>query len=169
MSLDYVKCTRRTVQEIKYITIATICAGVNGYPWNSPVYSAFDSDYNFFWASEIQSQHSKNIRENPYVFLVIYNSTIPEGAGVGKGVYIQAQASEMSDPDQITRAHQLMASRAGKPPRSAEYFLDDAPRRIYRATPTKMWVNDVVEQDDFRVDVRVEIDLALLQAEHNPV
>ena len=169
MSLDYVECARRTIQEIQYSTIATLCMGVDSSPWNSPVYSAFDSEYNFFWASERRSQHSKNIRANPCVFLVIYNSTIPEGTGAGKGVYIQARAMELSDPDQIARAHHLMASRAGKLPRPAKYFLGNMPRRIYRATPEKVWVNDVIERGGSRIDVRVEIDIPLLQAKHNPV
>lgn len=169
MSLDHVTCARRTIQEIQYITIATICTGTGSRPWNSPVYSAFDSDYSFFWASDRRSRHSKNIRDNPSVFLAIYDSTIPEGTGAGRGVYIQAQARELSDPDEITRAHQLMARRTGKTCRPANRFLGDMPRRIYQATPEKVWVNDVVERDGFRIDVRVEIDLALLRAEHDPV
>ncbi len=47
-------------------------------PWNSPVYSAFDKDYNFYWASWKENQHSKNIKENEKVFVVIYDSTVPE-------------------------------------------------------------------------------------------
>lgn len=169
MSLDYVECARRTIREIQYITIATVCGRVDGRPWNSPVYSAFDSDCNFFWISDRESQHSKNIQNNPHVFLAIYDSTIPEGTGAGQGVYIQAQAEELSDPHRVSRAHQLVASRVGKKLRPPGDFLGDAPRRIYRATLEKMWVNDVVEREGFRIDVRVEIDLALLRAEHNAV
>ncbi len=163
MSLDYVACARRTIQEIQYITIATICTGAGRRPWNSPAYSAFDAEYNFFWVSGRHSQHSKNIRDNPYVFLAIYDSTIPEGTGAGKGVYIQGQARELSDPDQIARAHHLLATRSGKSSRPADQFLGDRPRRIYQATPEKMWVNDAVEQDDCHVDVRIEVDVALLR------
>jgi nitroimidazol reductase NimA-like FMN-containing flavoprotein (pyridoxamine 5'-phosphate oxidase superfamily) len=160
-----VACARQTIQEIQYITIATIYTGTDGRPWNSPVYSAFDAEYNFFWVSGRHSQHSKNIRDNPYIFLAIYDSTIPEGTGAGKGVYIQAQARELSDPDHIARAHQLIATRAGKSSRPADQFLGDRPRRIYQATPEKMWVNDVIERDGDHVDVRAEVDIALL---HNP-
>ena len=163
------ECARRTIQKIQYITIATVCAGVDGHPWNSPVYSAFDSDYNFFWVSDRKSQHSKNIENNSCVFLAIYDSTIPEGTGAGHGVYIRAQAEEMSDPDRVSRAHQLVASRVGKTLRPPRDFLGDAPRRIYRAAPEKMWVNDVVEREGFLIDIRVEIDLALLRVEHNSI
>lgn len=169
MSLDYVECARRTIQKIQYITIATVCVEAGGRPWNSPVYSAFDSDYNFFWMSDRKSQHSKNIQNSPYVFLVIYDSTIPEGTGAGQGVYIQAQAEELSDLSRISRAHQIVATRVEKTLRPSADFLGDAPRRIYQATPEKAWINDIVEKKGFRIDVRVEIDLALLRAKHNAV
>lgn len=116
-------------------------------PWNSPVYSAFDSDYNFYWVSDRHSQHSKNIQENPHIFLTIYNSTILEGTGADKGVYIQAQARELSDPGEIAYAHQLLAGRAGKTSRTPDHFLNDAPRRIYQAVPERAWVNDTREQN----------------------
>lgn len=166
MSLDYTECARRTIQEIQYITIATIHTRISGRPisrpWNSPVYSAFDPGYNFYWISDRHSQHSKNIRENPHVFLVIYNSTIPEGAGIGRGVYIQAQARELSDPGEIAHAHQLLASRVGKTSRTPDHFLGNMPRRIYQATPERAWVNDDGERNGHSIDIRVEIDLTLL-------
>jgi nitroimidazol reductase NimA-like FMN-containing flavoprotein (pyridoxamine 5'-phosphate oxidase superfamily) len=64
------------VRDIKYITIAT--ASKTGQPWNSPVYSAFDGAYNFYWASDREGQHSRNIRENPQVFLAIYARPFPK-------------------------------------------------------------------------------------------
>ncbi|MGH3769814.1 MAG: pyridoxamine 5'-phosphate oxidase family protein [Pseudonocardiaceae bacterium] len=167
MSLDYAECARRTIREIQYITIATIRARSDSWPmsrpWNSPVYSAFDSDCNFYWVSDRHSQHSKNIRENPHIFLAIYNSTIPEGTGACRGVYIQAQARELSDPGEIAYAHQLLAGRVGKTPRTPDRFLGDMPRRIYQAMPEKAWVNDDGERNGHFIDIRIEIDLALLR------
>jgi nitroimidazol reductase NimA-like FMN-containing flavoprotein (pyridoxamine 5'-phosphate oxidase superfamily) len=169
MSLDYLECARGTIQEIQYITIATIHTHIDSWPmsrpWNSPVYSAFDSDYNFYWVSDRHSQHSKNIRKNPNVFLAIYNSTIPEGTGSGRGVYIQAQARELSNPDEISYAHQLLAGRVGKKFRTPAHFLDDTPRRIYQATPQRAWVNDTEKRNGHLIDIRVEIDLSLLRSQ----
>lgn len=169
MSLNHIECAQWTIQEIQYITIATIRTHNDSQPmsqpWNSPVYSAFDHDYNFYWVSDRHSQHSKNIRENPHIFLAIYNSTIPEGTGAGRGVYIQAQARELSDPDEIAHAHQLLAHRVGKTPRAPENFLDDSPRRIYQAVPEQAWVNDNGERNGHFIDIRIEIDLALLRSQ----
>ena len=169
MSLDHMECTQRTIREIQYITIATIRTRNDSQPmsqpWNSPVCSTFDHDYNFYWVSDRHSQHSKNIRENPHIFLAIYNSTIPEGAGAGRGVYIQAQARELSDCEEIAHAHQLLARRVEKTPCAPENFLDDMPRRIYQAVPERAWVNGNGDRNGRFIDIRIEIDLALLRSQ----
>ena len=85
------KRAKSEIERIFYITIAT--SNKKGEPWNSPVYSVFDKDYNFFWVSWSENQHSKNIRENESVFIVIYDSTSPEGTGFG--VYMKGKAFQL--------------------------------------------------------------------------
>jgi nitroimidazol reductase NimA-like FMN-containing flavoprotein (pyridoxamine 5'-phosphate oxidase superfamily) len=151
---EHLERARRIVREIKYITIAS--ASKDGQPWNSPVYSAFDHDYNFYWASDRGGQHSRNIRENPRVFLAIYDSTVPEGTG--KGVYVQAIAAELTDPIDIQRGLDQLDKRVGKPPHSPEQFMGKMPRRVYRATPQRVWVNEDGTREGEYIDIRVEID-----------
>ena len=150
---EHAERARRIVEEIKYITIAT--ASSAGEPWNSPVYCAFDVDYNFYWASDREARHSRNIRENPRVFLAIYDSTVPEGTG--KGVYVQATAAELDDPDDIREGLARLDCRVGKqheqhPPQ----FMGPTRRRIYRAIPQRVWVNEV-EHSGEPIDVRIEV------------
>ena len=57
---------KEIISKIQYITVATYSK--DGEPWNSPVYSAFDEQYNFYWASWVENQHSKNIAENGKAF-----------------------------------------------------------------------------------------------------
>lgn len=144
---------KEIIEKIIYITIATVTP--EGKPWNSPVYSAYDEKYNFYWASWTENMHSKNIAGNPNVFLVIYDPTIPEG--MGKGVYIQAQASVLENTEEISRALELLYGRKNKKPRAVSEFTGDYPRRIYKATPEKIWMNtnDTI-QGNF-VDKREEI------------
>lgn len=165
MAQDHVACARRTMHAVRYITIATVCPGEVAVPWNTPVFAAFDAAYRFFWVSDRFSRHSENIRNNPNVFLAIYDSTIPEGTGDGQGVYVQARAAELAEPEQVESAHRLMAARSGRTPRPARYYLGDMPGRIYRAEPERLWVNDAGERDGLRVDARYEVDLAALRAE----
>ena len=68
---------KHIIHKTIYLTIASITP--QGLPRNTPVYSAFDEDYNFYRASRKDNQHSKNLRENKDAFLVIYDSTVAEG------------------------------------------------------------------------------------------
>lgn len=154
---DLSKRAKEIISEILYITIAT--SSKEGQPWNTPVYSAYDGNYNFYWASWKDSQHSKNINENPNVFLVIYNSTVPEGQG--EGVYIKARAEELTDEQEIKRALATLYVRKNQDPekRSSQEFLGDYPRRVYKAVPEKVWVNSDGQVNGNFVDTRVEISL----------
>ena len=99
---------REIVQRLLYLTVAT--ASGQGQPWNSPVYAAYDEHSNFYWSSSPEAQHSRNIRENDKVFLVIYDSTVPEGKG--EAVYVEATAAALEDPAEIGQAKLGLARRA---------------------------------------------------------
>ena len=157
MKSENVELAKKITKEILYITIATVTK--DGNPWNTPVYSAFDENYNFYWNSQISSQHSRNIKENPNVFLAIYNSKIEEGAG--KGVYIQAKAEEVLDEKEIEKALAIMWSRIGKNPKThkPKEFLGDSPLRVYKAVPEKFSINDDERLEGKYLDFRIEVDL----------
>ena len=151
------KRAKGIISKIQYITIAT--SSKEGIPWNSPVYSAFDEDYSFYWASWKENQHSRNIAENNQVFLVIYDSTVPEGTG--EGVYIQAKAHMLAEEKEIEKALSHLYRRKGEDPnkREAKEFLGGYPRRVYKAVPEKVWLNDVGEINGNYIDKRVEVKL----------
>ena len=147
------------IKQIKYATIATI--SLDGQPWNSPVYTAFDNHLNFYWFSDKDSQHSKNIRDTGKCFIVIYDSTAPEGTG--EGVYIQASAQELSD-DAVLKAKAICDARIGKEKdRNISNYTGEASLRGYKAAPIKMWMNDDAKNADgsYLKDIRVEITLPI--------
>jgi Pyridoxamine 5'-phosphate oxidase len=145
------------LRTICYATIAT--ADSQAHPWNSPVYSARD-DVNIYWASDKQSQHSRNIRQNPQVFIVYYDSTAPPGQG--EGVYFSATAVELRDPEDIRAARRVID---GLDSGSADEYSGNSVCRIYRATPTRAWINTFEERDGvFIRDFRIEISLGDLAA-----
>lgn len=150
---------KRIISNILYITIAT--ANKEGSPWNSPVYSAFDKDLNFFWASDQNGQHSKNIAENNSVFIVIYDSTVPEGTG--EGFYIKAKAYKLETEKDILDALKYLDGRVGKKTHDPRGFMGTMPRRIYKAVPEKVWVNDDGEINGNYIDIRIELDLVELK------
>ncbi|TAH32889.1 pyridoxamine 5'-phosphate oxidase family protein [Candidatus Saccharibacteria bacterium] len=153
--------TKRAVEilrKIRYATIAT--ASKNGKPWNSPVAHEYDDQLNIYWFSDRQNQHSQNVRENEDVFMVIYDSTVPEGEG--EGVYIEAKAVEINDAEEIVRVRKLKKGEDYQV--SANEFLGDAIRRMYKAVPKRVWMNDAEVKDGvFLRDYKVELSLDTLR------
>jgi uncharacterized pyridoxamine 5'-phosphate oxidase family protein len=159
------KRAAKILDQIIYATIATV--GEDGQPWNSPVFTAFDGELNFYWTSDKDAQHSQNIRANGKVFLAIYDSTVPQGTG--EGVYIMAEAREITDPPSINAARTITQGRKGRTIAEDEYtyFSGEAVRRVYKAIPQKIWTNDN-EHDEaghFLRDIRVELHIEEVKQE----
>ena len=136
MEGKYVINAARILKKIQYMTIATVCS--DGSPWNTPVAPTFDDEFVFHWGSNEESVHSKNVRNEKRVFVVIYDSTAP--SGTGEGVYMSGEAQERD-----------------------EY---KGTLRLYTFRPDKVWINDE-EQDEagnFKKDVRIEINIEALKA-----
>ncbi len=153
---DLDKRAKEIIEQIRYITIASVTE--DGMPWNSPVFAAYDKDYNFYFSTHTDSQKAKNIKNNPNVFIAIYDSTVPPGTG--EGVYIQATVQQINGLDEIKRLyHDILM------PRHDNHFWDiaalsgDGPIRLYKATPQKAWMNDDGEKDGHYIDIRTEINL----------
>ncbi len=146
---------KEIISKILYITLATVSK--EGKPWNTPLYYAFDSEYNFYWLSDQNGQHSQNIKENSQVALVIYDSTVSEGQG--RGVYVQGKAFELTDEDEIEKALKYLYGRKNKQPRQFIEFLGDYPRRVYKVVPEKFWVNGSEIINGNFIDTKTEVDL----------
>ena len=136
MKEQHLKTAVKILKDIHYITIASVCE--DGAPWNSPVSASFDNELSFFWGSSSENIHSKNIRRDGRVFVVIYDSTVPEGTG--EGIYMSGFASEL------------------------DLEFGGAVKR-YRFVPEKIWINDEAKNDDgsYRHDIRLEIDISALK------
>ena len=151
------------IKKIIYITLATVSK--DGQPWNSPVYSAFDKDINFYWTSDKEGVHSNNVRDNGKVFGVVYDSTAPEGTG--EGVYFLGKAYELTDTEEIQVARSTTQSRKDKKAGEHDYinFTGDAIRRIYKFVPEKVWMNDDAkdENGNYVKDIRVEVSIEALK------
>lgn len=157
MQNHYSEKAQRIIEKVKYITIATTTP--NGSPWNTPVFSAFDEDYNFYWGSYRESQHSQNVRNNSEVFLVIYDSTA--APGTGEGIYIKAKAFEIENGEEIDRVHALLQKRRDPIPYwKLKQVKRNAPVRLYKAIPEKVWVNGDDNVDGNYIDVRIEVKLS---------
>jgi hypothetical protein len=111
--------------------------------------------FNFYWSSWTDSIHSRNIRYNPNVCLVIYDSTVPEGTG--RGVYATAQAYELAEPAAVEQALRYYYGRVDKPPPKASVFLGNSPRRIYVAVPRQFWMNTTAVSEECRLTRELQL------------
>lgn len=152
---DLSKRAREIIANINYITIASVTP--DGLPWNSPVFSGYDKDYNFYWGTHKDSQKAKNIANNENVFLVIYDSTVPPGTG--EGVYVKAKAQQIVDPQEVKETFNLLKNRHATDFWDYEAVGADGPVRLYKAVPEKVWMNDDGEKDGHYIDIRTEVKL----------
>jgi Pyridoxamine 5''-phosphate oxidase. len=143
---------KQILTEVPYVTLATVCP--DGRPWNTPVYGAFDDELNLYWASWPGNQHSLNLVHDSRIFVVAYNSTAPEGDGIG--IYLEMTARKLTRPSEIAAARRVYTTNFGEN-LDHEPFANGCPRRLYKATPMRIWHNsDSYIQGNF-IDVRREV------------
>ncbi len=145
---------RVILSRIEYATLATV--DEKGHPWNAPVYTAYDAEYNFYWGSYKDSQHSRNILLNNKAFLTVYDSTATPGTG--EGVYIKASCSEITNPEEFKRVHALIQKRRDPIPywKLEKIQTPDSPIRLYQAVPEMIWMNGDSTINNIYVDIRVD-------------
>ncbi len=134
------------LRDIIYGTIATV--DENGAPWAAPQFLAYDSDAKMiYWCASRDSQHAHNILRTGKAFITIYDSSV--GPGEGEGVYLQTEASALSNTQEITEAmHKLIMRHRGVPYWTNEDLLrDDAAVVVFRARIIQSWVNAGHEED----------------------
>ncbi|MCL4364126.1 hypothetical protein M1328_02700 [Patescibacteria group bacterium] len=154
-----IRLAQKIINKIEYLNIASITP--DGKPWNTMVYTAFDGNLNFYWLSWKNNQHSVNVRNSGNVFCTVYDST--QLAGTGVGLYFSGKAKELANPLEMLIGIKVMYKRSKHKVRDIKEFLTHFPRRVYRFTPEKAWVNGDSDIDGNFIDVRIELDLKKLK------
>lgn len=132
--------TKEILKDIKYISIATVSK--DGQPWNTPVRAAVDEHTNFFWSSWAEAQHSQNIRESGKVFITLYSSSPKTGDDRQDCLYIKARAEQLEDEDDIAYALNYFYGLGDRKHVPSD-FMDGNVKRIYKAVPEKVWLNEI--------------------------
>ncbi len=145
----------KILDTIRYITIASVSP--NCLPHNTPVFAAHDTKLNFYFGTHKGSQKARNILQNPNIFVVIYDSTV--FAGEGLGVYLQATASQITDPTELAAGHKLLWDRRDVPYWKLEEFAEPTPLVMFKVTPIKAWLNGGGRKDGHYIDTREEISM----------
>lgn len=147
--IDTVAVAARLLVANRYMTIAT--AGTDGRPWVSPVWYAPASATALLWVSDPTTRHSRNIAARPQVAIVIFDSTVPEGAA--EALYLEGTAQQLGG-DQLEEAIATFSARSqacGDRAWTAADVLPPAGLRVYRATAAS---RSVLGPGDQRLPVR---------------
>jgi nitroimidazol reductase NimA-like FMN-containing flavoprotein (pyridoxamine 5'-phosphate oxidase superfamily) len=131
-----------------YMTIAT--AGADGYPWATPVWFAPEDHRRFYWVSDPDARHSRNLAEQPQLSLVVFDTHAP--IGTGQGVYMEAVA-DRPQGEALERGIAIFSRRSlaqGGVAWTPEDVAPGARLQLYRATATARWIGH-------RADRRTEL------------
>lgn len=114
--------------------------------WVNPVYFAYDSNYNFYFISQPQSRHMKNMLENPQVSLAIY-STAQHTQGDVAGIQLAGKARILSDEADVKKAYDTYYGRkypaARKhPEKNEDHYMNNPEWQFVEVVPTKMYYFD---------------------------
>lgn len=154
--MDYEDRARKIIAENIYLTLAT--SGKDGTPWISPVYFAYDENYNFYWTSAADARHSRYLKGNEgKAAFVIFNSNAKEKEG--DGVYFEGRAYELNDEKAVSDAVKIFYARKGAEPRPVLGFMGPAPRRLYKAVFERAWINTDEKIGGYHIDKKVELKL----------
>ncbi len=162
--MDLVDRARELLQSLEYINIATVSP--EGLPWNTPLYARHDPNLVFYWSSWSEAEHSKNIRANENCFITLYDSTRKRGDNNRRCLFAQARAYELESEEEIEQILLLLYGTEAAQYQTKE-FLGEGLKRLYRAHPEKLWLNDVSEREltPHTIKMRVEVPLdALLKS-----
>jgi general stress protein 26 len=159
---ELVSRAKEVLTSQKYINLATVSA--EGLPWNSPIYFVMDKKLTLYWSSWLGAQHSKNLQTNSHVFITLYDSTRLRGTNSLRGLYMQAGAFELNEPNEIMEVSKLLYEEGEVS--GPEVFLSDSVKRLYKATPYRIWLNDKSEKEvtPETVKMRVEVPLEELRS-----
>ena len=128
----------RVIDASRYFVLAT--ADEHGVPWASPVWYAHAGYREFFWASDPQAGHSRNIGIRPRVSIVIFDSSAQPGTA--PAVYISGTAAVVTGPglDSGIEVYSRRSQEQGLPAWTSSSVQAPARHRLYRAVAAELSV-----------------------------
>ena len=148
---DNAASVRSIIDANRYMTLST--ADASGLPWVSPVWFATVDYRRFFWVSDPDARHSRNLAARRELAIVIFDSTVAVGGA--QPVYMSATAEQVPD-DELDEGLAVFAH--GSEAQGLRVWTRDdvqppARHRLFRATASEHFLL----RDDR--DVRVPVSL----------
>ncbi|HYH74394.1 MAG TPA: hypothetical protein VD735_00375, partial [Candidatus Saccharimonadales bacterium] len=98
------------------------------------------------------SQYSKNLLLTPSLFVIHFDTSVPEGEG--SGLYMQLEAKELHTSADIQCAQGIYDTSFFVHPPDHEPFRGVCPQRMYQAVVQRLWCNTSYERHGHYIDAR---------------
>jgi nitroimidazol reductase NimA-like FMN-containing flavoprotein (pyridoxamine 5'-phosphate oxidase superfamily) len=118
----------------RYMVLAT--ADEQGLPWATPVWFATEDHRDFYWVSDPNTRHSRNIAARPEIAIAIFDSSVTPGDAAA--VYMRAHAEQVAPAD-IMGVFARESERQGLAAWTEASVTEPAKHRLYRARATEHW------------------------------
>ncbi len=135
---------RDIIKENIYLSLGT--ADVN--PWVSPLFYCVDPQYNFYFISQLDSLHTRNMTKKPNVAFAIFDSHQKEGEGNGIQGNGTVKLLEGNDLTEGLKHYSTTFIELG-----ADQLSGNAPYRLFKLSTDKFYVLDTEAETDKRVEV----------------
>lgn len=164
MNKDIYEMAREIIKDNKFLSLATV--DNDGNLWSTPLSYSYDENYNFYFTSELDSQHIINIIDNPNVSFTIFDST--RRVSDVDGLQIRGIVGEV-DKENLEKVVKNYYQFVFKDPKEREeweapytYFLENNKPvyRFFQIMPTEIYKRDTEYLDG---DRRVKIDIEKLK------
>ena len=145
---------RRVIDGNHYMTLGT--TDPDGAPRLSPVYYTPAGYDRLYWVSSPDAHHSRNVAGAPGIQIVIFDSSVPVGAG--EAVYLAAEAAEVAEGELEAVARRGVPDDCRRARRSApDELRGDTDLRLYRAriTGCEVHVAGAVARTAATIDIRM--------------
>lgn len=164
MDKDIYEKTKELIEENKFLSLATV--DNDGNLWSTPLSYSYDEDYNFYFTSELDSQHIINIIDNPNVSFTIFDST--KRVSEVDGLQIRGIVGEVDkkDLEAVVKNYYNFVFKDPEERKKWEapytYFLEDNKPiyRFFQIMPTEIYKRDTEYLDG---DRRIKIDIDTLR------
>ncbi|HUW21330.1 MAG TPA: pyridoxamine 5'-phosphate oxidase family protein [Candidatus Bathyarchaeia archaeon] len=142
---EFNKIAKDIIKNNIYLTLAT----ADGDPWIAPLYYCIDDKYHFYYISQMDSVHTRQIFKNSKVAFAIFDSCLPEGKG--NGIQASGIVYFLKKDKEIKQALKWYSTTyiECKP----ESFKSSAPYRLFKIVPEKFYILDPNAPIDKRVEV----------------
>jgi Pyridoxamine 5'-phosphate oxidase len=152
MTDDNAATARAIIDANRYMTLST--ADASGLPWVSPVWFATVDHRRFYWVSDPDARHSRNLDARPELAIVIFDSTVVPGDAAP--VYMSAVAEQLTgtELEEGLGVFARVSEAQGLSVWGLENVVPPARHRLYRATASEHFL--LRDDRDERLAVRLD-------------